>query len=73
MKKGFSALEILIVLAVLLACFFIFKGAAPVKFVINEHKEIKTKQEYVNHQLDELQKAKNLRDERLKQDFERSY
>lgn len=73
MKKGFSALEIIIILVVLLACFFIFKGANPVKSVINEHKEIKTRQEYVNHQLDELQKAKNLRDERIKKDLERSY
>ncbi len=73
MKKGFSALEIIIVLIILLTCFFIFKGANPVKSVIKEHKEIKTRQEYVNHQLDELQKAKNLRDERLKQELERSY
>lgn len=73
MKKGFSALEILIVLVILLVCFFIFKDANPVKSVIIEHKEIKTRQEHVNNQLDELQKAKKLRDERLKQDLERSY
>jgi len=72
-KKGFSAIEMLIVLVVLLACFFIFKGVNPVKSVINEHKEIKTRQEYINHQLEEIQKAKNLRDVRIKQDLERSY
>jgi len=72
-KKGFSALEIIIVLVVILTVFFIIKGGSPVKSVINEHKTIKTRQEYVNHQLEEIQKAKNLRDERMKQDLERSY
>ena len=40
---------------------------------IKNIRKIKTRQEYVNHQLDELQKAKNLRDVRIKQDLERSY
>lgn len=74
MKKGFSALELLIIIAVLcFVLFFIFKGNSPVKSVVNEHKQMTEKQEVINNQLKEIEKAKNLRDERLKQDLEKSY
>jgi len=74
MKKGFSALELLIIVAVLcFVLFFIFKGNNPVKSVVNEHKQMSEKQKVIDNQLKDIENAKKLRDERLKQDLERNY
>lgn len=74
MKKGFSALELIITVVVLcFVLFFIFKGNSPVKSVVDEHKQMNEKQKVINNRLKEIENAKNLRDERLKQDLEKSY
>lgn len=74
MKKAFSLLELLIIVIILcLFCFFISKGKNPVNNYVNERKELNTKQEVINKQLDDIQKAKQMRNQELKQNFGQNY
>lgn len=70
MKKAFSLLELLIIVVILCVfCFFILRGKNPVNNYVNERKELNTKQEVINKQLDDIQKAKQMRNQELKQNF----
>ncbi len=74
MKTGFSILELLIIIVILcVISLFMLRGYNPVKRIIYSNKEMNTKQEIINKQLDEIQNAKDLRDKRLKKNLEQNY
>ena len=67
MKTGLSALELLLVIVVLCVLVFAFsKGQSPVKSYVNERKELNNKQQIIDSKIDDIQKVKNINDEKLK-------
>lgn len=75
MRKAFSALGLLTVIAVLCVLYFLFwnNNTSTTKSIVNERKVIEQKQQVVNEQLEDIQKARETQKIQLKESLEQVY
>lgn len=75
MRKAFSALGFLTVIAVLCVLYFLFwnNNTSTTKSIVNERKVIEQKQQVVNEQLEDIQKARETQKKHLKESLEQVY
>lgn len=75
MRKAFSALGFLTVIAVLCVLYFLFwnNNTSTTKSIVNERKVIEQKQQVVNEQLEDIQKTRETQKKHLKESLEQVY
>lgn len=75
MRKAFSALGLLTVIAVLCVLYFLFwnNNTSTTKSIVNERKVIEQKQQVVNEQIKDIQKVRETQKKHLKESLEQVY
>lgn len=75
MRKAFSALGFLTVIAVLCVLYFLFwnNNTSTTKSIVNERKVIEQKQQVVNEQIKDIQKVRETQKKHLKESLEQVY